>query len=102
MLTAVLAEPAKQRAEVRRSSLVVSGARTSPGEFEYDLGAGVPVDRLNLELPDANEPAGGEARLSPPPHPFAWKNLLLWAVLVSGAAFLAWMAFRLARDFSRT
>ncbi len=223
MLTAVLAEPAKQRAEVRRSSLVVSGARTSPGEFEYDLGAGVPVDRLNLELPDANtivevelqsradpaspwravsrggvvyrlssgtdvlrngaiavglntdrhwlirtdpnggglgntvprlvaqwlphevvfvargaapfyieygsataesaevslsmlpktvsiataglsdpEPAGGESRLSPPPRPFAWKNLLLWAVLVSGAAFLAWMAFRLARDFSKT
>ena len=224
VLTSVLAEPARQNVEAHHSSRNVSAApsKTVPGEFEYDLGARVPVDRVNLELPDTNtvvevellsrtyttdtwhtvrrcgfyrlksdgeelrngpvsialntdphwllrtnpksgglgsvaphlvvewvphevvfvargagpfyvaygsatadsaavslavlpknvsiapaslsepETLGGEVRLSPPPAPYAWKAALLWAVLLAGAGLLAWMAFRLSRDFSRT
>ena len=223
-LSAVLLEPARQSADVPHGSLTAAAvaAQHSPGEFEYDLGANVPVDRVNLDLPDVNtvaqielesrtaptgpwrlvrsagfyrlrsdgeelrngpvsvgfdsdrhwllhadpragglgktppslvvewipheivfvargsgpfyvaygsataesaavsltmlpkavsigsatlsdpEPAGGDARLRPPPTPYAWKNTLLWAVLVAGAGLLAWMALRLARDFARS
>lgn len=55
-LTSVLAEPAKQNVDARHTSLKVSAAasKSPPGEFEYDLGARLPVDRVNLELPDTN------------------------------------------------
>jgi len=224
VLTSVLAEPARQNVEARHSSRNVSAAPSKkvPGEFEYDLGARLPVDRVNLELPDTNtvvevellsrayatdawhpvrhcglyrlksdgeelrngpvsvalntdphwllrtnpksgglgsvaphlvvewvphevvfvargagpfyvaygsatadsaavslavlpknvsiasaslsepEALGGDVRLSPPPAPYAWKAALLWAVLLAGAGLLAWMAFRLSKDFSRT
>jgi hypothetical protein len=224
VLTSVLAEPARQNVEAHHSSRNVSAApsKTVPGEFEYDLGARLPVDRVNLELPDTNtvvevellsrayateawhtvrrcgfyrlksdgeelrngpvsvavntdphwllrtnpksgglgrvaphlvvewvphevvfvargagpfyvaygsatadsaavslavlpknvpiasaslsepEALGGDVRLSPPPRPYAWKAALLWAILIAGAALLAWMAFRLSKDFSRT
>jgi hypothetical protein len=224
VLTSVLAEPARQNVEARHSSRNFSAAPSKkvPGEFEYDLGARLPVDRVNLELPDTNtvvevellsrtyttdtwhtvrrcgfyrlksdgeelrngpvsvalntdphwllrtnpksgglgsvaphlvvewvphevvfvargagpfyvaygsatadsaavslavlpknvsiapaslsepETLGGDVRLSPPPAPYAWKAALLWAVLLAGAGLLAWMAFRLSRDFSRT
>jgi hypothetical protein len=224
VLTAVLAEPARQNVDARHTSRTVSAAPSKKvaGEFEYDLGARLPVDRVNLELPDANtvvdvellsrayvsdawhtvrrcgfyrlksdgeelrngpvavawntdrhwllrtnpksgglgsvaphlvvewvphevvfvargtgpfyvaygsatagsaavslavlpksvsiapaslsEPQalGGDARLTPPPEPYAWKAALLWVVLIAGAALLAWMAFRLSKDFSRT
>jgi hypothetical protein len=220
----VLAEPARQNVDARHTSRTVSAAPSKKvaGEFEYDLGARVPVDRVNLELPDANtvvdvellsrayvsdawhtvrrcgfyrlksdgeelrngpvavalnthrhwllrtnpksgglgsvaphlvvewvphevvfvargagpfyvaygnatagsaavslavlpknvsiasaslsepEALGGDARLTPPPEPYAWKAALLWVVLIAGAALLAWMAFRLSKDFSRT
>ena len=224
VLTSVLAEPARQSVDARHTSLTVPAiaAPKSAGEFEYDLGASLPVDRVNLELPDVNtlvevdvqsrakpasswrmirrsgfyrlrsdgeelrngpvpvelntdrhwllradskggglgsgvprlvvewvphtvvfvargagpffiaygsataesssvslamlpknvsiapavlsepESSGGDERLSPPPTPYAWKTALLWAVLIAGAALLAWMAYRLSRDFSRT
>ena len=224
VLTAVLAEPAKHSVDAHHTSLTVPAlaAPKSAGEFEYDLGASLPVDRVNLELPDVNtlvevdvqsrakpasswrmirrsgfyrlrsdgeelrngpvpvelntdrhwllradskggglgsgvprlvvewvphtvvfvargagpffiaygsataesssvslamlpknvsiapavlsepESSGGDERLSPPPTPYAWKTALLWAVLIAGAALLAWMAYRLSRDFSRT
>src|SRR5882757_4366619 len=56
VLTSVLGEPARQNVEARHtsSSVVASPTKTAPGEFEYDLGATVPVDRANLELPDIN------------------------------------------------
>jgi Protein of unknown function (DUF3999) len=56
VLTAVLGEPAKQSVDARHTSLSVAAAatKTAPGEFEYDLGATAPVDRVNLELPDIN------------------------------------------------
>jgi hypothetical protein len=222
LLTAVLAEPATQNVEARHLSRTVTAVQTkTPGEFEYDLGGRLPVDRVNLELPDSNtvvevellsrarttdswhivrrcgfyrlkndgeelrngpvavalntdthwllrtnpksgglgtaapnlvvewvphevvfvargpepfyvaygnatadsaavslevlpknvavasaslsepQPLGGDDRLTPPPEPYAWKTAFLWAVLVAGAALLAWMAFRLSKDFSR-
>ncbi len=223
-LTAVLAEPARQNVDAHHANLDVSAApsKNAPGEFEFDLDARLPVDRVNLELPDSNtvvevellsrvnssdawhlvrrcgfyrlksdgeelrngpvpvglntdrhwllrtnpkagglgsvaphlvvewvphevvfvargtgpfyvaygsataepaavslavlprnvsiasaslsdpEPLGGDVRLKPPPAPYVWKTALLWAILVAGAALLAWMAFRLSKDFSRT
>jgi hypothetical protein len=223
VLTAVLAEPARQNVDARHTSLNVAAAavKNAPGEFEYNLVARLPVDRVNLELPDSNtvvdvellsrtyatdawhtvrrcgfyrlksdgeelrngpiavglnsdrhwllrtnpkagglgsvaphlvvewvphelvfiargtgpfyvtygsataesaavslavlpknvsivpaslsdpEPLGGDARLEPPPAPYAWKAVLLWAILIAGAALLAWMALRLSKDFSR-
>jgi hypothetical protein len=222
VLTSVLAEPAGQNVDARHTSLDVSAAQSkkAPGEFEYDVSARLPVDRVNLDLPDINtvvdvellsrayvsdawrpvrrggfyrlrsdgeelrngpvavalntdrhwllrtnpksgglgsvaphlvvewvphevvfvargagpfyvaygsatadsaavslavlpknvsiasaslsepESLGGDARLIPPLKPYAWKVAVLWAVLIAGAALLAWMAFRLSRDFS--
>ncbi len=56
ILTAVLGEPAIQNVDARHTSLSLAAVPTknAPGEFEYDLGARVPVDRVNLELPDIN------------------------------------------------
>ncbi len=56
VLTSVLGEPAKQNVDALHTSLSLAAvsAKNAPGEFEYDLGASVPVDRLNLELPDIN------------------------------------------------
>jgi hypothetical protein len=224
VLTSVLAEPARQSVDARHTSLTVPAiaAPKSAGEFEYDLGASLPVDRVNLELPDVNtlvevdlqsrakpaspwrmirrsgfyrlrsdaeelrngpvpvelntdrhwllradskggglgsgmprlvvewvphtvvfvargagpffiaygnataesssislamlpknvsiapatlsepELSGGDDRLRSPPAPYAWKTTLLWVVLITGATLLAWMAYRLSRDFSRT
>jgi hypothetical protein len=224
VLTSVLGEPAKQNVEARHTSLSLAArpTKTAPGEFEYDLGARVPVDRANLELPDINtvvdvellsrertqdawhlvrrsgfyrlksdteelrngpvsvapttdrywlvrtdpkrgglgataphlvvewiphevvfvargagpfflaygsataeaaavslavlpknlaivsaslsnpESFGGESMLQPPAAPFPWKTPLLWSVLIAGTGLLAWMAYRLSKDFSRT
>jgi hypothetical protein len=224
VLTAVLAEPARQNVDARHASRNIAAvpSKKVPGEFEYNLAARLPVDRVNLELPDTNtvvevellsrayasdawhtvrrcgfyrlksggeelrngpvsvalnadphwllrtnpksgglgsvaphlvvewvphdvvfvargtgpfyvaygsaiaasaavslaalpknvsiasaslsepESLGGDARLLPPPEPYAWKAALLWVVLIAGAALLAWMAFRLSKDFSRT
>jgi hypothetical protein len=224
VLTSVLAEPAKQSVDAHRLSLAVNATPgpNKAGEFEYDLGARVPVDRINLELPDINtvvevellsrartvdtwhtvrrcgfyrlksdgtdlrngpvavplsmdthwlvradprrgglgkrapdlvaewaphelvfvargagpfyiaygsaavdaaaaaslsflpkdvniaaaslsppEPLGGDIQLKSPPAPYAWKAGLLWAVLLAGAALLAWMALRLSKDMKR-
>jgi Protein of unknown function (DUF3999) len=56
VLTSVLAEPARQNVDARHSSLEVSAIEPegAPGEFEYDVGARVPVDRINLNLPEPN------------------------------------------------
>ncbi|MFL6601445.1 MAG: DUF3999 domain-containing protein [Steroidobacteraceae bacterium] len=223
VLTAVLAEPATQNVEARHVSRDISAIQTkTPGEFAYDLGGRLPIDRVNLLLPDTNtvvdvellsrvsttepwrivrrcgfyrlksdgeelrngpvavalntdrywllrtnpksgglgaiapnlvvewvphevvfvargpepfylaygsatadsaavslavlpksvsiasaslsepERLGGDDRLSPAPEPYAWKTAFLWVVLIAGAALLAWMVFRLSKDFSRT
>jgi hypothetical protein len=56
VLTSVLAEPARQNVDARHTHLRVAAvaAKHASGEFEYDLGASLPVDRVNLELPDIN------------------------------------------------
>ena len=219
-LTSVLAEQAKRNLDAPRTSLSVVGhaVPSAPGEFEFDLGASPPIDRLNIELPELNtvtelvvlsrarqddpwrtvlhkgfyrlkgegtelrngavpievtsdrhwlvradkrgggvgsgalslsvawvpheviflargatpfsiaygsasasaaavsladipknvsigraslaspQLSGGEARLLPSPAPLPWKKAILWALLVIGAALLAWMAYRLSRD----
>jgi Protein of unknown function (DUF3999) len=223
-LTAVLGEPARQNVDAQHTSLSLPAVpgKNAPGEFEYDLGARVPVDRVNLELPDINtvvdvellsrersqdawhpvrrsgfyrlksdgeelrngpvsvgpntdrhwllrtdpkrgglgasaphlvvewvphevvfvargagpfyvaygsttaegaagslavlprnvaivsaslsdpQSLGGDSLLQPPATPFPWKTPLLWSVLIAGAGLLAWMAYRLSKDFSRT
>jgi len=55
-LTSVLAQPSKQDVAAEHASLAVPGlpVKAAPGEFEFDLGATVPVDRLNLQLPETN------------------------------------------------
>ncbi len=55
-LTGVTAEPARETLEAARASLMVPG-KAVPGqaqEFEFDLGASPPSDRVNLELPELN------------------------------------------------
>jgi hypothetical protein len=55
-LTSVIAEPARDRLDVTRSTLSVAGTPVpgKPGEFAFDLGARVPADRITLELPEQN------------------------------------------------
>jgi Protein of unknown function (DUF3999) len=56
VLTSLFGEPAKQSVDALHATLSVGAASPSakPGEFQYDLGATPPVDRVNLELPDIN------------------------------------------------
>ena len=67
--TAVSAEPAATSLEIKRLSLTASAVAVEgqPGEYLVDLGAHVPVDRLNLDLPELNTVASAdfEARVDP-------------------------------------
>lgn len=53
---AVIAEPTHAFVDVMRETLAVNGSAVTgkPGEFEFDLGASLPLDRLNLELSEPN------------------------------------------------
>jgi hypothetical protein len=55
-LTAVVAEPADSRIEAERSTLEVAGNThgVARGEYQFDLGARLPVERINLGLPEVN------------------------------------------------
>jgi hypothetical protein len=53
-ITAVAAEPTRDHVDVPRQTLSVPGTSAKPGEFEFDLGARVPTDRVTLELPEQN------------------------------------------------
>ena len=55
-LTAVSAEPAATDIEVKRLSLSAPGVAVEghAGEYLIDLGAHVPIDRINLDLPELN------------------------------------------------
>jgi hypothetical protein len=48
----------------------------------------------------AQETLGGEARLAAPTKPIPWSRVLLWALLLSGVAVLAWMAWTLGRQMN--
>jgi hypothetical protein len=55
ILTAVTGQRQSNAIELRRQTLSVAGRSSSqPGEYEFDLGARVPVDRVNLKLPEPN------------------------------------------------
>jgi Protein of unknown function (DUF3999) len=61
VLTSVVAEPADSRMEVERSTLEVAGsAQGAPGEFQFDVGARLPIERINLGLPELNTVAAVE------------------------------------------
>jgi len=55
-LTSILGEPAKRSVDALHASMIVTAlaAKNAPGEFQFDLGATPPVDRVNLELPEIN------------------------------------------------
>ena len=68
-LTGTLAEPARETVDAARASLMVLG-RAVPGqarEYEFDLRARPPVDRANLELPEANTTVGVDLLSRPDP-----------------------------------
>lgn len=44
---------------------------------------------------------GGEAAMQPPPKPAPLRRILLWALLLAGAAAVAWMASGLLRNLRR-
>ena len=44
---------------------------------------------------------GGIAMLKPPAPPLPWKTWVLWGVLASGVALLAWMAVRLLKQIEK-
>lgn len=45
---------------------------------------------------------GGTEKLVPPPEPLPWKAWLLWLVLITGVALLAWMVWRLSREMGNS
>jgi hypothetical protein len=53
-LTAVFGQRQANGIEPARQRVTVTGSLSSGGDYEFDLGAHVPVDRLNLELPEPN------------------------------------------------
>jgi hypothetical protein len=55
-LTSVIAEPADSRVEAPRSTLEITGSPegTARGEYQFDLGMRLPIERVNLILPERN------------------------------------------------
>ncbi|HZF17026.1 MAG TPA: DUF3999 domain-containing protein [Steroidobacteraceae bacterium] len=55
-LTGVAGEPTDDLIEIARKTLTVAAltSDTQPGEFRFDAGARIPVDRVGLELPESN------------------------------------------------
>lgn len=55
-LTAIQGEPARRSVDALHASMTVNATtvKAAPGEFQFDLGATPPVDRVNLELPEIN------------------------------------------------
>jgi Protein of unknown function (DUF3999) len=63
-LTSVIAEPADSRVEAERATLAIAGGTqgVARGEFTFDLGARLPIERINLELPELNTVVAVELR----------------------------------------
>jgi hypothetical protein len=55
-ITSITAETAGDHVDVTRATLTATGKPLADkrGEFEFDLGAKLPVDRITLELPEQN------------------------------------------------
>lgn len=73
-ITGVNAEPTRDHVDVPRQTLSAPGTPGKPGEFEFDLGARVPADRVTLELPEQNSIIEAEllSRASPTQ---AWRHI---------------------------
>ncbi len=75
-LTSVVAEITPDKQDAARSGLIVSGAPVSGkhDEFSFDLGARLPVNRINIELPESNSVA--KIQLLSRKHPTdAWRPI---------------------------
>jgi hypothetical protein len=75
-LTSVSAEPADSRAEAELSTLAVLGGTQgiARGEYQFDLGARLPIERVNLELPDLNTVIAVELRSRAHPQD-PWRHI---------------------------
>ncbi len=76
-LTGLVAEPAREAVDAARANLVVFGRADAAqaGEFEFDLGARPPVDRVNLELPEVNTTLGVDLLSRPDPRS-SWRPIV--------------------------
>ncbi|HME39887.1 MAG TPA: DUF3999 domain-containing protein [Steroidobacteraceae bacterium] len=75
-VTKVVAEPADSRIESERTTLEVAGSAPAGtrGEYQFDLGARLPIDRINLALPELNSVVSVE--FSSRAHPQdAWRRV---------------------------
>ncbi len=56
VLEGVSARPAGERPEIARANTAATGvpAPGRPGEYDFDLGAALPVERINVALPETN------------------------------------------------
>ncbi|MCL2657591.1 MAG: DUF3999 domain-containing protein [Betaproteobacteria bacterium] len=75
-------------------------AMSSPDQIPGLSGANA-IERLPQAILGVPVKLGGPERLtgqSPAERSAGWKKMLLWVVLVAGAAALAWFAFRLIRE----
>jgi hypothetical protein len=74
--TSVIAEPADSRVEVERATLAVSGGTqgVARGEYQFDLGARLPVERIDLELPELNTVVAVELRSRAHPRD-PWRHI---------------------------
>lgn len=70
-------ETAEATPDLAYSRLVVTGKAVAdhPGEFEFDLGALAPTERINLELPVLNTVVGAELLSRPTPNG-PWRSML--------------------------
>lgn len=101
-------------------SLLFIGKGTPPFTFAYGNGQGVVctgrMDNILKGIKEAQHidsglieraslgqqvVLGGAAALHPAVQPYNWKNVILWAILVCGVIFMAWMAVSLHRQMDR-
>jgi Protein of unknown function (DUF3999) len=90
-LTRVLAIPADASADVQRTWLTVAGQPlpNKPGEYEFDIGALAPIDRIHVELPQMNTLVQTEL-LARGSVKEPWQNVtqtLVYRVTQNGRAF---------------
>jgi Protein of unknown function (DUF3999) len=74
------------------------GSAEAAGSALGPLLTGLTVQQAEL---GARRLAGGRARLQPA-RVVPWKMVILWSTLGLGVVLLAWMAYRLSREVSRT
>ncbi len=75
-LTGAQGEPAQDRVELARATLMLSAQvdAKAPGEFAFDTAAQLPVDRVALELPETNTVVQAEI-LSRDQPAHAWREI---------------------------